>query len=75
VRLCDELCAFAISAAVRHLQLLFLCLQSGDVINIDVAKRVMDVDISDAEWAKRKVGRGGGVQWGRGGLVHSTGRR
>jgi dihydroxy-acid dehydratase len=41
---------------------LSMLLQNGDIINIDVEKRVMDVDISDAEWARRRVG-GLEVQW------------
>lgn len=29
--------------------------QDGDTINIDAEKRVMDVEISEAEWAARKA--------------------
>ncbi len=30
-------------------------LQDGDIINIDAEKRVMDVELSDAEWARRRA--------------------
>jgi hypothetical protein len=56
IRMCLWVLHVMITLAHQVNAFVSMLLQNGDIINIDVEKRVMDVDISDAEWARRRVG-------------------